>query len=504
MKQTHAIITKEISQENRRTNMFLGELLKGIQHRFLSGDLHTEVDQITYDSRVKMQNGMFVAIEGFKLDGHLFIEKAIENGAKVIVVQKEIPYKGEGITIVCVEDTRKAMATLANHFYDNPSHKLDLVGVTGTNGKTSITYLLAEVLENQNYKTGLIGTIENRIGKEVLKSEHTTPESIDLQALFSKMAQRGVTHTLMEVSSHALQLHRVNESLFKIGIFTNLTQDHLDFHKTMEAYAKAKAKLFTMCEIGIVNIDSAYAQNILEESTCQIVTYGIDNKADYTAKDIHITASKTTYTLETSEGNFAVSIPIPGTFTVYNSLAVIAAARNLGVSMQSILDTLQEAKGVPGRVQSFESAKGYSAIVDYAHTPDGLENVLSAIRQFAKGDVITVFGCGGDRDKTKRPLMGKVAAMYSDQIIITSDNPRSEQPEAILDQIEEGIKPTGKKYIKMVDRKEAIVYALSHAKAEDVVLIAGKGHEDYQILKDRIIHFDDSEIVRTFIQEENQ
>ena len=358
--------------------MSLEELLKGIQYRCLYGHLDREVDRIIYDSRVKTQKGLFVAIEGFKQDGHNYIDKAIENGAKVILVQKEIKKPKEDITVILVEDTRKILAKLANCFYDKPSKKLELIGVTGTNGKTSVTHLLAGILEKQNKTTGLIGTIENRIGKEKLKSEHTTPESVDLQALFSKMVEKEVHYALMEVSSHALELYRVHESSFKIGIFTNLTQDHLDFHKTMEAYAKAKAKLFKMCEVGIVNKDSDYIEEILKEATCKIVTYGIEKEADYRAKEIHITASKSTYTLCTQEGTYQVSIPIPGTFTVYNSLAVIAAARELGLSMEVIIEGLKEAKGVPGRIQAFDSPRGYSAIVDYAHTPDGLENVLQA------------------------------------------------------------------------------------------------------------------------------
>lgn len=482
--------------------MRLNNLVVGLTYECLKGNLEQEVDTIIYDSRVKTKQGLFIAIEGFKVDGHKFIDTAITNGAKTIVVQKDITISQQGVTVIKVANTRVAMAVLANNFYDNPSAKLKLVGVTGTNGKTSITYLLGQILESLENTIGIVGTIENRIGSTILKAERTTPESNDLQHLFSKMIEQKAEYALMEVSSHALELNRVDGCQFKIGIFTNLTQDHLDFHHTMENYARAKAKLFNLCEVGIVNHDSEYAHFMTENATCNIITYGIDKPADYHAKNIKITAKGVTYDLDCPQGNFEVAIPIPGKFTVYNTLAVIAAAAVLDIPMSYILKVLSEAKGVPGRVQSVTSPKGYSVIVDYAHTPDGLENVLSTIKQFATHNIITVFGCGGDRDNTKRPIMGEVAAKYSDTVIITSDNPRTEDPSQILDQVEVGVKKLCDTYLKIEDRKQAIYTALRQAEAGDVVLIAGKGHENYQILKDRIIHFDDSEIVSTFIQGE--
>ncbi|MEG0904727.1 MAG: UDP-N-acetylmuramoyl-L-alanyl-D-glutamate--2,6-diaminopimelate ligase [Cellulosilyticaceae bacterium] len=483
--------------------MLLKSLLGEISYELICGELTQNVDAIIYDSRIKTKTGLFIAIEGFTVDGHRFIDTAIQNGAKVIVVQKDIEIKIKGITVVKVADTRKTMAVLANNMYDCPSDKLNLVGVTGTNGKTSITFLLGQILESYEQKIGIIGTIENRIGQQIIKSERTTPESIDLQRLFGKMVENDVKYTLMEVSSHALELSRVDGCKFKVGIFTNLTQDHLDFHHTMENYALAKAKLFGLCDIGIINKDSDYAELILANSKCDVITYGIDHEADYTAEDICITATGVTYTLITPTANYKVSVPIPGKFTVYNTLSVIIAAEKLGIPMNHILSSLETVKGVPGRIQSFASSKGYSVIVDYAHTPDGLENVLQAITQFAKGRIITVFGCGGDRDNTKRPIMGEVAAKYSHHVMITSDNPRSEDPITILDQVEVGTRKHTDKYIKIVDRKEAILKALSEAQKDDVILIAGKGHENYQILKDRIIHFDDSEIVKEFIKQED-
>ena len=464
--------------------------------------MEQEVDQIIYDSRIKTKHGLFIAIEGFQTDGHQYIGAAIENGAKVILVQKAIEIESDAITVIQTEDTRLAMALIATNAYGHPSKNFELVGVTGTNGKTSITFLLGQVLEAYHKKVGIIGTIENRIGNQILKAERTTPESVDLQRLFRKMADESVDAALMEVSSHALELKRTVGSQFKVGIFTNLTQDHLDFHKTMENYAKAKAKLFKCCEIGIVNMDSDMAHWMTEEATCKLVTYGMDKGADYSASNIVVSAAGVTYTLTCPEGTFKVSVPIPGRFTVYNTLAVIAAARSIGIPMTHIMDALAKVNGVPGRVQSFTSKNGYSVLVDYAHTPDGLENVLSTIKEFAKGRVITVFGCGGDRDRTKRPIMGRIAAQYSDRVIITSDNPRTEDPFQILDEVEIGVKELTSHYDKVESREKAIEVALKEASKEDVVLIAGKGHENYQILKDRIIHFDDCEVVKNYLQEE--
>lgn len=484
--------------------MKLKDLLSGINYTCITGNTEQEIDQVIYDSRIKTKKGLFIAIEGYQTDGHKYIEPAIENGACVVLVQKPIYIEAKDVTIIQTDDTRLAMAKIANNQYQHPSSNFKLVGVTGTNGKTSITFLLGQILEAYKQKVGIIGTIENRIGNQVLKAERTTPESLDLQRLFRKMADEKVDTAMMEVSSHALELKRTVGSEFKVGIFTNLTQDHLDFHKTMENYAKAKAKLFKCCEVGIVNRDSEYTQLITEGATCKLVTYGIDHEADYHAKNIQITAAGVTYTLNTPEGEFEVCVPIPGKFTVYNTLAVIAAARQLEIPMEHILKALTEVAGVPGRVQSFTSQKGYSVLVDYAHTPDGLENVLETIKEFVKGRIITVFGCGGDRDATKRPIMGRIAAQYSDHVIITSDNPRTEDPFKILNQVEVGVKEFAKNYDKVEDRESAIKMALQEAKAEDVVLIAGKGHENYQILKDRIIHFDDCEVVRNYLQEEQK
>ncbi|ONI45375.1 UDP-N-acetylmuramoyl-L-alanyl-D-glutamate--2,6-diaminopimelate ligase [Candidatus Epulonipiscioides gigas] len=481
--------------------MELKKVLENIKYTLLQGDINKDINEIIYDSRIKTNNGLFIAIKGHISDGHKFISGAIENGARVVVVSDNVVL-GENITVIKVDNTRQVMAALANNFYSHPSKKISLVGVTGTNGKTSTTFILAGLLEAYNKKVGVIGTIENRIGKQVLETARTTPESLDLQSLFSKMKEQDVDVAIMEVSSHALDLNRVDGCDFDIGVFTNLTQDHLDFHGTMDNYAAAKAKLFAMCNINIINVDNPYSQLMLDACKNEPITYGIKNPATFFAKNIEIHAHETKYTLVYNSKEIQIVVPIPGEFTVYNTLCAIICAYKLGLPLEFIANELKTTKGVPGRVQSFQSSRGYSVLVDYAHTPDGLENVLEAINNFAKSNIITVFGCGGDRDNKKRPIMGEIASKYSTKVYITSDNPRSEEPAEIIRQIEEGSKKYDTPYEIEPDRKTAIIKALSLAQKDDIILIAGKGHETYQHLKDGIIHFDDSEIISTFLEKE--
>ena len=482
--------------------MNLIEILKYISYELTQRTCDLAIDKISYDSRIKMKNGLFICIEGYTVDGHQYVSSAIHNGAKAIVVQKDITVEiPEDITVIKVKDTRATMATIAANFYGHPSKDMALVGITGTNGKTTTAYLISWILESLSKKIGIIGTIENRIGKQVIKAERTTPESLDLQSLLRTMKTEDVSHTIMEVSSHALALERVNGVRYKIGMFTNLSLDHMDFHKTVENYLEAKTKLFTMCDIGIVNIDDPNAKAMTDIKGYRLYTIAIDKKADFRGENIIITAGGVEFDLVTKEGVYPVFMPIPGKFSVYNALGAIAATYLLGISMADIISALRSVPGVPGRIQSIPGAKGFSVIVDYAHTPDGLENVLKTVEEFAISKIITVFGCGGDRDKTKRPIMGDIAGKYSDYTIITSDNPRSEDPNQILNDIELGIKNTRNKYEKLVDREMAIKQAIEMAEKGDVIVIAGKGHEDYQILKDRIIHFDDVEIAKKYLQE---
>lgn len=483
--------------------MNLKEILYGISYESIQGNCNVEIEAINYDSRIKTRNGLFICIEGYTVDGHSYISSAIENGAVAIVVQKQVDLMiPPHIKVVKVEDTRHSMALIAANFYHHPSLAMDLIGITGTNGKTTTAHLIAWILESVSKKIGVIGTIENRIGDRIIKSERTTPESLDLQRLLHTMKLENVSHTIMEVSSHALALKRVSGVRYRIGLFTNLTQDHLDFHKTFENYIEAKAKLFNMCDIGIINKDDPYADAMMEAGDCQYYTFAIDQPADFKGENIIITSAGVDFILVTKDGMFPVSMPIPGKFSVYNALGAIAATSLMGISMQDIIAALVSVPGVPGRVQNIPTTRDFSVIVDYAHTPDGLENVLKTVKEFAKADIITVFGCGGDRDKTKRPIMGKIAGEYSNYTILTSDNPRSEDPEEILSHIEAGMKETGKNYVKVSNREEAIKRAIEIAKKDDVIVIAGKGHEDYQILKDRIIHFDDVEIAKKYLQED--
>ncbi len=479
--------------------MKLEEILHHIPYTCLQGNSDQLINAINYDSRIKTNKGLFICIQGYTVDGHEYIPSAIKNGATAIIVQKKVDHIPKHITVIQVEDTRAAMALAGANFYHHPSLDMDLVGITGTNGKTTTAHLVGWILESVSKKIGMIGTIENKIGDRVIKSERTTPESLDLQKLLSTMKAEGVSHTIMEVSSHALALNRVEGIRYKVGLFTNLTQDHLDFHKTFDNYVEAKAKLFTMCDIGIINQDDPYAELMRKAASCDLYTFAIDQPADFQGEDIIITDQGIKFTLVMGKDKFLVSMPIPGKFSVYNALGAIAITYLMGIKIEDILKALTHVPGIPGRVQNIPTRKGFNIIVDYAHTPDGLENILKTVNDFTKGKVITVFGCGGDRDQSKRPIMGEIAGKYSDYTVLTSDNPRSEDPQKILSHIEEGIQKVSQNYEKDVDRESAIKKAMQMAKKDDVIVIAGKGHEDYQILEDRIIHFDDVEVAKKYL-----
>ena len=481
--------------------MKLYEILKGIDHEILVGDLNLEIGSITWDSRNVDRNSLFIAVKNKNIDRHDFALDAINNGAIALVIEHEIPNIPENITVIKVKEARKTMAIIAKNYYGNPMEKLKIIGITGTNGKTSVSYFISKILEGFQIKCGIIGTIENTVAgqrMETNKLNPTTPDSIELQGSFAEMLCYGATHAAIEVTSSALSQDRVYGCEFDIGVFTNLTQDHLDEHGTMENYKNAKLKLFKLCKKGVINIDDAVAADIRATAACELITYGIENHCDFRATSIKYTSSGVKFNLMHNAECRAVQINIPGRFSVYNALAAIASCYCLGLNLEDIIKGLKEVGGVPGRFQAIPNSKGVLAIVDYAHSPDGLENILTSVKEFAKGRIILVFGCGGNRDAGKRPMMGEIAGKYSSYCIITSDNPRKEEPSLIINDIEVGIAKTSCCYEKIQDRKQAILEALHIAKAGDTVVIAGKGHENYQILKDETIHFSDEEVVREY------
>lgn len=483
--------------------MKLADILKGISITAMHADPETELSGVSYDSRETKSGDLFVAVTGFAADGHRFIPMAAEKGARVVLCERapeqQIPY-------VQVESTRSALAQVGANWFGHPAADMTVVGVTGTNGKTTTTYLLKTVLERTiGAKVGLIGTIQNMIGEEIVPTERTTPESFELQRLLAAMRDAGCTHVLMEVSSHALVLHRVDCIPFQVGVFTNLTEDHLDFHKTMEEYRKAKEILFQRCKKGVINLDDAYAQRIIADAACGVFTYAENcADADLTAQNIRLESDRVEFDAASGEARSHITLGIPGGFTVYNTLAVIGAAMQLGVGLPKIAEALKTAKGVKGRVEVVPTpGKDYTVLIDYAHTPDGLENVLRAVNGFCKGRVIAVFGCGGDRDPIKRPIMGRIGVELSDLAVITSDNPRTEDPNQIIEQIVAGI-PEGKQtYVVIENRRKAIRWAMDHARRDDIIVLAGKGHETYQILGTVKTHLDEREEVAAHLAGES-
>ncbi len=454
-----------------------------------------EITGIAYDSRVASAGNVFVCIKGFEADGHKYAQMAVDNGASVIVAQDRIDVS---VPVWYVDDSRKKIAELACKFYDNPSRKFKLIGVTGTNGKTTITYLIKSIIEAAGMRIGVIGTNQNVIGDKVLVTQSTTPttpNALELQQLFDEMVENGAECVVMEVSSHALDLDRVHGCQFDVGVFTNLTRDHLDFHKTMENYLSAKAKLFDISDKGVVNFDDEGGKKIVSTSDCDIIKVGLTDGCDLKASDIKISSSGADFTVEYNGKSYPVHIMIPGKFSVYNAICAMGATLKMGIDIDTVIKGLESATGVMGRVEVVPTNTDYTVIIDYAHTPDGLENIISTVQEFAEGDVITLFGCGGDRDNTKRPIMGEIAGKLSDYSIITSDNPRTEDPDDIIKQIESGIKKTNGKYKVITDRREAIGYALDNAKKGDVIILAGKGQETYQIIGKEKIDFDERVVV---------
>ena len=413
----------------------------------------------------------------------------------------EIPAIPENVTVIYAENTRKILAQLSAAFYGHPQKQLKIIGVTGTNGKTTVTTLVKSILEFQGKTVGLIGTNANMICGRVLPTERTTPESLELFALFSEMVAEGVEYVVMEVSSHSLDLYRVYGIEFCVGAFTNLTQDHLDFHGTMEQYLNAKKKLFLQSKCGVVNIDDDAGKSVAAAKACPMLSYAIDQEADVRAFDIHLSARGVIFSVAYKEQCYTVRLGIPGKFSVYNALTSIGIVTAAGIDMNRAVEALTFAKGVMGRCETVYTNTDYTVIIDYAHSPDGLENIIKTVREFTEGRVITLFGCGGDRDRAKRPIMGEIAGQLSDFCIVTSDNPRTEQPSAIIEDILAGVVKADCKYIVIENRREAIGYALGFAKAGDCVILAGKGHETYQILGKTKHHFDEREVIAEYLAE---
>ena len=457
-----------------------------------AGDM--EIKGICYDSRLAEPGYVFVAIKGFETDGHKYIRKAAELGASAVVCETEpdcsIPY-------VKVDNSRLALALMSCAFYDDPAKEMYMIGFTGTSGKTSSTHILKYILENAaGAKVGLIGTNGNMIGATPIHTEHTTPESLELQALLRRMADEGCSHVVMEVSSHALALDRVAGIHYNTAVFTNLSQDHLDFHKDMKDYASAKRLLFSRCDTAVINADDEWADFMQEGISCPVISYSAkQNDASLVAKDIRMNEKGVRFAAVYGDSLSLMRLNIPGEFSVYNALSVTAAALSAGVGLQQCADSMKNAPGVKGRMENVPTGKDFSVIIDYSHKPDALEKALKSLRPVTRGRLICLFGCGGDRDKLKRPIMGEIAADNSDLVIVTSDNPRTEDPQTIINEILEGVKNRHTHYRSICDRTEAIDWAIDKARPGDVILLAGKGHEDYQVVGHEKHHMDEREIV---------
>ncbi len=481
--------------------MKLGELLHNIPILETNADLEQEITGVSYDSRHTSPGDLFIALEGFETDGHRFIPMAREKGAACVLCQKA---PQDGGPYVRTGDSRGALAQAGRNWFGDPAGEMTMVGVTGTNGKTTTTYLLKDVLEKAaGAKVGLIGTNQNMVGDEVLHTERTTPESFELQALFRRMADAGCTHVVMEVSSHALCLQRVAGIRFAAGLFTNLSQDHLDFHGSMEDYCGAKALLFRQCEKGVYNADDPWADRVTRDAPCPLSSFG-EKAGELRGENIRLAVDGVDFDACRDGETVPVRVNIPGGFTVYNALGVMAAARELGVSLADSARVLRQSAGVKGRVEVVPVPGEYTVLIDYAVTPDAIENVLATVRDFAKGRVVILFGCGGDRDRGKRPKMGRIAARMADFVVVTSDNPRTEVPGDIIADILPGLEGTETPYVVVEDRVEAIRYALDHARKDDVIILAGKGHETYQIVGHEKRHLDEREVVAAYIAEHKE
>lgn len=487
--------------------MKLMDILSGIGESTVTGNRDREIENICYDSRKADRNSLFVAIKGFKMNGHDFSFDAYRRGTRVFVVEDKVNLPPDA-TLIRVPSSRKALAHIGGIFFNHPSRKFKVIGITGTNGKTTITYLLQSILREAGVNVSRLSTINYDIGGKIYPASTTTPESLDLQKLFKEMLDCGTEYVVMEVSSHALTLHRVDSVEFEWAVFTNLSLDHLDFHQTMQRYLEAKSSLFERMSSekkALINIDDPYGETIINKTACQVLTYGLQENADYSPLNWRMNEKMTFFQLMIGEKKEEFQVSLPGVHNVYNALAAVGIALEEGIPLNYIKDGLKKVKGIPGRLEPVENRAGLRIYVDYAHTPHSLENALNTLGRITPGRLIVVFGCAGDRDPYKRPVMGKIAFKKADYTVITSDNPRSEAPEKIISQIEEGMREEGavegKDFARLVERKEAIRYGLSKMKKDDTLLIAGKGHERIQIFKDAVIPFDDVQTTRGLLKE---
>ncbi|MDP4085414.1 MAG: UDP-N-acetylmuramoyl-L-alanyl-D-glutamate--2,6-diaminopimelate ligase [Bacillota bacterium] len=484
--------------------MRLQELLEYLHLLIPYKGENPEIESVENDNRKIHPGSMFICIKGYTVDGHDFAEAAVQSGAVAVLAERPLSLS---VPVIVVKDTSRAMAVIADAFYGHPTKNLHLIGITGTNGKTTTSHLIEKILADAGRRTGLIGTMYTKIGDKKLETKNTTPESLTLQKTFKQMVDSNVDSAVMEVSSHALDLGRVHGCDYNIAVFTNLTQDHLDYHHTMDEYKHAKGLLFTQLgntfeldnpKFAILNADDSASQSFEKSTAAHVVSYGIENEADFQAVNIQITPKGTIFDLVLNGTKYGVQMKLIGKFSVYNALASIATAYVSGISLQRCIQSIEQVEGVSGRFELVDAGQDFTVIVDYAHTPDSLENVLKTIRQFAMKKIYVLIGCGGDRDRKKRPLMAQIACKYATNPIFTSDNPRSENPLEILMEMESGVK--GENYLVIPDRKEAITMVINMASSGDVILIAGKGHETYQIIGNQVFDFDDRIVAKKEIE----
>ena len=468
--------------------MLLSELLKGVNVK--NEYIDREINDVTDNTKKVTENCAFVCVSGARFDGHNFAKEVMENGAVTVIVSKDLGLKEQ----VLVENTREAYAIMCKNLFGASVERMTLIGITGTNGKTTTAFIVKDILKEFNIKSGLIGTVKNMVGDKEFHTELTTPDPYDMHKLFKMMEDDGIKYCVMETSSQAFHQMRLAGIHFKVGVFTNLTQDHLDYHGTIEEYKKCKKELFKACDIAVMNADDEATQFMLDGVSCEKTSYGVEKNCDIKASNIELLENKVTYKIN---NELNVDFHIPGDFSVYNSLAAIGAVSALGFSLEDTVKAISQAKSVKGRLELVETNTPFGVIIDYAHTPDGLEKAINAVRGFTKGRVITLFGCGGDRDKTKRPKMGRMATELSDVVIVTTDNPRTEDPDEIIKEILIGTVGSKAEVITITDRSEAIAEALKIAKQGDTILLAGKGHETYQVIGTERVHYDEREVIKS-------